>query len=172
MLSVNKKGVDIIKAFEGIEDGDPTTVNLDPYLDPLNIWTIGWGHAIYHKGKLLRGAKNGPVARALYPGGITLEEAEKLIVDDSSIAAGAINKLVRVPLNENQFSALVSFVFNIGVSAFSGSTLLRLLNSDNYKGAAEQFLRWNKGTIDGVKIVVNGLTNRRHQERNLFLEVI
>jgi lysozyme len=79
---INQAGIDLIKGFEGLEDGDPTTVNLDPYLDPIGIWTIGWGHAIWLGSDFLRGPKNKSRAQALYPGGITLPQAEALLRAD------------------------------------------------------------------------------------------
>jgi hypothetical protein len=75
--------------------------------------------------------------------------------------------VVKVPLTQNQFDALVSLVYNIGQTAFSNSTLLKKLNAKDYQGAADQFLRWNKG---GGK-VMKGLVRRREAERALFLEV-
>ena len=79
---VNDATVDLIKSFEGIPDGDPSTVNLDPYLDPIGIWTIGWGHAISNGNAFLRGPANRAFAKSLYPGGLTQEQAEALLRSD------------------------------------------------------------------------------------------
>ena len=79
MRDINQAGLDLIKSFEGILDGDPSTTKLDPYLDPVGIWTIGWGHAIRVGNDFLRGAANRARARALYPGGLTMEQAEALL---------------------------------------------------------------------------------------------
>jgi len=79
--------------------------------------------------------------------------------------ADAVNKTVKVPLTSNQFSALVSLCFNIGIGAFQKSTLVRVLNQGNYGEAANQFLRWNQG---GGKVLA-GLVRRRQRERELFL---
>jgi hypothetical protein len=76
-----------------------------------------------------------------------------------------INSEVKVPLTQGQFDALASFIYNCGVGAFKGSTLLQLLNLKDYRGASDQLLRWNK--VDGG--VNNGLVRRREQERALFL---
>src|SRR5437868_5804272 len=82
MRDINQAGLDLIKSFEGILDGDPSTTKLDPYLDPVGIWTIGWGHAIRVGNDFLRGAANRARARALYPGGLTMEQAEALLRAD------------------------------------------------------------------------------------------
>ena len=75
----------------------------------------------------------------------------------------AVKRAVRVPVNENQFAALVSFTYNIGAGSLSRSTLLRKLNDGDYAGAADEFPRWNKA---GGR-VLNGLVRRRAAEREL-----
>lgn len=164
-----QEGIELIKSFEGIPDGDPSTVNLDPYLDPLDIWTIGWGHAVVSAGVMLRGAANRALAKAMFPGGITLEQAEALLRGDLVSRAADVLRLVKVPLSDNQFGAVMSFVFNCGAANFGGSTLLKLLNAGNGAGAADQFLVWNKGRKNGVLVELPGLTRRRRAERALFL---
>lgn len=164
-----QEGIELIKSFEGIPDGDPATVNLDPYLDPLDIWTIGWGHAVVSAGVMLRGAANRAQAKAMFPGGITLEQAEALLRGDLVSRTADVLRLVKVPLSDNQFGAIMSFVFNCGAANFGGSTLLKLLNAGNSAGAADQFLVWNKGRKDGVLVELPGLTRRRRAERALFL---
>lgn len=154
----------LIKSFEGICDGDPTTVNLDPYLDPVKIWTIGWGHAIRHNGRFLKGAADAALARSLFPGGITFAQAESLLVDDASPVA--IYLAATLPdLNQNEFDALVSFVFNAGLGNFETSTLFKMLKAGDKPGAAGQFGRWIYS--DGKKLP--GLVTRRAAERDLFL---
>ena len=134
--------ISLIKKHEGLR--------LEAYLPtPNDVWTIGYGHT--HTAK--PGMK------------ITEKQAEALLRKDIAWAEKAVNKSVVVPLTQNQFDALVSFVFNVGEGAFSTSTLLRLLNSGDYSGAANQFLRWNKQK----RRVLNGLTKRREEERKLFL---
>ena len=134
--------IDIIKKHEGLR--------LEAYLPtPNDGWTIGYGHT--HTTK--QGMK------------ITAGQAESLLRKDIIWVEKAVNTLVVVPLTQNQFDALASFVFNVGEGAFSTSTLLRLLNSGDYEGAANQFLRWNKQKGR----VLNGLTKRREEERKLFL---
>ncbi len=169
LRDVPDQGIELIKAFEGIPDGDPSTVKLDAYLDPVGIWTIGWGHAIRHRGDWLRGLHNKAVARALYPGGITLVQADTLLRGDLLDTAAAVVRLVGVPMTDAQFGALVSFAFNIGTGALGKSTLLRKFLAGDVAGAADQFLVWNKGRVGGVLKVLPGLTRRRKAERALFL---
>jgi GH24 family phage-related lysozyme (muramidase) len=137
--------IDIIKKHEGLR--------LEAYMPtPNDVWTIGYGHT--HTTK--QGMK------------ITAGQAESLLRKDTLWVEKAVNKLVVVPLTQNQFDALSSLVFNIGEGAFSTSTLLRLLNSGDYEGAANQFSRWNKQKGR----VLNGLTRRRQEERQLFLKKV
>lgn len=161
----SQAAIDLIKRFEGIEDGDPSTVNLDPYLCPAGYWTIGWGHVVLDRsGRMLHGPENKAAARAIFPGGITMAQAEDLLRQDLPERETAVRNLVRVPLHQNQFDALVDFVFNLGAANFGSSTLLRLLNAGNYAAAAAEFPKWNKS---GGRALA-GLTRRRDAERALF----
>lgn len=136
------KNLDIIKRHEGLR--------LEAYMPtPNDVPTIGYGHT--------KGVKMGMR--------ITNAQAEEYLKQDIAWAQDAVNSLVKVRLTQNQFDALVSFVFNVGASAFTKSTLLRMLNGGDYQGAADQFLRWDK---QGGK-VLRGLTKRRAEERALFL---
>jgi lysozyme len=164
MRDINQAGLDLIKRFEGIPDGDPSTTNLDPYIDPIGIWTIGWGHAIRVGNDFLRGAANRARARALYPGGITMEQAEKLLHGDVLDKCRDVESMIKVPVNDNQYAALVSFAFNLGPANLKQSTLLRLVNQGDFAGAANEFAKWNKA---GGK-VLKGLTLRREAEATLF----
>jgi lysozyme len=162
--------VELIKSFEGIPDGDPRTVNIDPYLDPVGIWTIGWGHAIPAPGGgWLRGASNAALARSLYPGGITKAQAELLLRGDLVDTGRDVERLVTVDLDDEQFGALVSFTFNLGAGSLGQSTLLKKLNAGDFAAAADQFLAWNKGRVNGQLVVLPGLARRRTAERALFL---
>lgn len=154
----------LIKSFEGICDGDPTTVNLDPYLDPVGIWTIGWGHAIRVNGRFLKGQADKALAHSIYPGGITFAQAEDLLAND--IGADEIYLNAVFPnLTQSQFDALVSFTFNVGLGDFEQSTLIKKLRAGDVAGAAGQFGRWIYS--DGKKLP--GLVKRRAAERSLFL---
>lgn len=166
LRQINDAGVQLVQSFEGLTDGDPSTVNLDPYLDPIGIWTIGWGHAIAWQGNWLKGEADKPQAYALYPGGITREQATVLLQADLMHAGRDVSLAVTVPLNDNQFAALTSFTFNLGIGNLKSSTLLKKLNAGDYDGAAQEFLRWTKA---GGK-ELPGLVKRRAAEQQLFLQ--
>lgn len=166
MREINSGGLQLVKRWEGVPDGDPTTVNLDPYPDPVGIMTIGWGHAIVDTdGSYVRSRAR---AKQLYPDGITFSQAEDLLRGDLLEAAKDVAALVKVPLSDNQFSALTSFHFNTG--ALGRSTLLKRLNAKDYAAAADQFGRWVKGTVKGKLVTLPGLVSRRADERRLFLK--
>lgn len=162
---VNQAAIDLVKSFEGIPDGNPATVNIDPYLDPIGIWTIGWGHAITWKGRFLRGEADRAQVKSLYPDGLTRDQVLALLHGDLVDTGRDVLALVTAPLNDNEFGALVAFTFNVGSGNLGKSTLLRMLNTEDRQGAADQFLVWNKA---GGK-VLPGLVKRRAAERALFL---
>lgn len=168
MRKINHAGEMLIKGFEGIMDGDPTTVNIDPYLDPVGIATIGWGHAIIWHQDFLRGPEGLRMARQIYPNGLTMQECETLFQADLVPAENAVSSFVKVPLDDDQYSALVSFTFNVGGANLHTSTLLRLLNAGQYKPAAEQFDVW----VIAKGRRIDGLVNRRNKEQALFLKSI
>lgn len=144
------KNIELIKESEGLR--------LKAYMPTKNDRpTIGYGHT--------KGVKMGMT--------ITKAQAEQYLRDDLAWAENAVNRLVKVKLNQNQFDALVSFVFNLGEANFASSTLLRKLNTGDYEGAANQFPRWNKQrTKSGSLEVLDGLTIRRDKERKLFLSPV
>lgn len=132
---------DLIKRWEGLE--------LEAYLDTGGVWTIGYGHT-----KTARPGQR-----------ITKAEADYLLAKDVKWASEAVEKRVKVPLNRNQRSALVSFVYNIGESQFASSTLLKKLNNSDYAGAAKEFMRW---VYDNGRFI-KGLQNRRREEFKTFV---
>ena len=138
---ISETGVALIKKWEGCR--------LKAYQCSAQVWTVGWGHTK-------------DVGRNTV---ISQEYADELLIQDLRIYEEAVNKYVKVPLTQNQFDAIVSLSFNIGIGAFQKSTLLRVLNRKDYAEAANQFLVWKyaKGKI------VQGLINRRADERKLFL---
>ena len=149
-MIVSKNGLDLIKEFESFKS--------KPYLCPSQKATIGFGSTYYPDGKKV----------TLQDKEITEEKAFEILEYIANKDFGSnINKVVKVPLNQNQFDALVSFAYNIGNGNFNSSTLLRWLNQGNYKEASMQLLRWNKSK----GIVLNGLTKRRKAEKALFDKV-
>ena len=169
LRDVPDQAVDLIKSFEGIPDGDPSTVNIDPYLCPADVWTIGWGHALTEGGAQLKGSANRTRAKGLFPGGITRPQAEALLRGDLIPRAAAVARGAKVALNDGQFGALISLLFNIGAGNLEASTLLRKLNQGDYAAAAEQFLVWDKARVKGVLTSLPGLLRRRKAERAMFL---
>jgi GH24 family phage-related lysozyme (muramidase) len=169
LRDVPQEGIELIKCFEGIPDGDPSTVNIDAYICPAGVWTIGWGHAIVDGGAQLKGPANKARARALYPGGITRAQAEALLHGDLIPRAASVSSLVKGALDDAAFGALMALVFNIGAANLAASTLLRKLNAGDLQGAAEQFLAWDKARVNGVLQSLAGLTRRRRAERAMFL---
>ena len=146
-MKTSQSGISLIKGFEG--------KRLNAYDDGVGVWTIGFGTIKYPNGVRV---KKGDTC--------TEAQAESYLKNDLVKFENAINRLVKVPLNQNQFDALSSFTYNLGETNLSSSTLLKKLNAKDYAGAADQFLRWNKA---GGK-VMSGLTRRREAERNLFLK--
>jgi len=139
--TISDRGLNMLKNFEG--------VRYKAYRDAVGVWTIGYGHT-----------------KTASPGmSITPAEAERLLRQDLERFEQAVRDRVTVPINQNQFDALVSFAFNVGVGAFRKSTLLKLLNQGNYEGAKNEFKRWVHG--GGRRLA--GLVKRRNQEAELFL---
>ncbi len=169
LRDVPQAAVELIKCFDGIPDGDPSTVRIDAYLCPAGVWTIGWGHALMDGGAQLKGAQNKARARQLYPGGITREQAEALLRADLIPRAASVSSLLKRVTSDGQFGALVALVFNIGAGNLAASTLLRKLNAGDVAGAADQFLAWDKARVNGVLQPLAGLTRRRKAERAMFL---
>lgn len=147
MKTISKAGINLIKKWEGFRS--------KPYLCSGNVATIGFGSTYYPNGKRVT-LQDKPINEA---------EAGYMLIIALGRYEKAVNKLVKAVINQNQFDALVSFVYNVGAAAFEQSTLLKVLNAGDYEGAAQQFLRWNKA---GGK-VVEGLTNRRKDEMALFM---
>ncbi len=147
----SKGGLELIKGFEG--------VRLKAYRDTAGVWTVGWGST--------RWANGTPVKKGDKL--INIDCADDLFDLTMQGYVNNVRSLVKVPLTQNQFDALVSFQYNTG--GLAGSTLLRMLNVGDYQGAANQFLLWDKVTdpITGQKKPSEVLTERRTKERKLFL---
>lgn len=138
-MKASEKAIWLIEDFESCQ--------LAPYRCPSGVWTIGYGHT------------EGVTATSPM---ITRDEAVALLDKDIARFERAVNEAVHVPLNQNQFDALVSLCFNIGVGAFRTSTLVRKLNDG--EDAAPEFDRWNQSKGE----VLPGLVRRRDAERKLF----
>jgi lysozyme len=149
MRRINEAGLSLIKSFEGLF--------LKPYLCPANVPTVGYGTIKYPNGK----------AVSIKDPAITEQQALDFLEHEVNEKASAVEKLVKVDISDNEFAALVSFSYNVGVGALQKSTLLRLLNANEDRSkVAEEFLKWNKA---GGKILA-GLTRRRQAEKALFLQ--
>lgn len=160
-MRTSQAGINAIIKHEGSVTDKHTDGNVyhKAYKDQAGLLTIGYGHLV--DGQPMENYTGYPVA-------ISEAAAQHLLRKDLTVAENAVNSLVTVPLTQAQFDALVSFVFNVGIGAFKNSTLLRELNQGDYTEASKQFLRWNKVTINGSKVVSAGLAKRREDESNLF----
>ncbi len=138
---IGKAGLDLVKSFEGLK--------LRAYLCPAKVWTIGYGSTGPHvtAGKV-----------------ITEAQANDLLQDDLDRFEKAVTRLVTVPLTQNQYDALVSFAFNVGISALERSTLLKRVNAKLFDQAKAEFAKWNRA---GGRPLA-GLTRRRAAEAALF----
>ena len=146
MNRLTKEGIDLIHSFE--------SCRLQAYKDPVGIWTIGWGHT-----SMAGPPKVTPGMR------ITQAYADEIFARDIKKYEDHVKRLVTVPINDNQYSALVSFCYNLGPGNLEESTLLRMVNDRMFTSAANEFQKWNKAKGK----VLNGLTRRRYAERDLFL---
>lgn len=145
MIESDAQAIELVKKYEGLR--------LEAYLCPAGIPTIGYGHTYNVK----LGQQISEIQADLY------------LDHDFEDAEEQVKALVLVPLTPQQLGALTSFVFNLGSGNLRISTLLRKLNSGDYKGAAEQFGAWNKARVSGKMIALSGLTKRRAEEKQLFL---
>ena len=144
-MKTSEKGLQFIRREEG--------ERLTAYADIIGVWTIGVGHTGAVDGK--------PVAKGMV---ISADKSRELLSADLSKFESAITRLVKVPLKQYELDALVSLVFNIGETNFARSTLLKKLNANDFKGAAEQFLAWKNAGGRPVQ----GLLNRRKREKDMF----
>jgi lysozyme len=145
-MKISKNGIRLIKEFEGYKS--------KPYYCAAGKLTIGYGHVI----------KSGEKLKEL-----TEDQATELLIKDINEIASYIKRYIKVELTQNQIDAILSFVFNIGNGAFLNSTFLKKLNKNDFIGASQEFLKWNKIARKGKKISLEGLTNRRVKEMNMFI---
>lgn len=149
-MKISEKGIRLIKDLEGFRGA--------PYLDGGGVPTIGYGATHYLDNKRV----------TLGDKFISEKEAALLLRRMIPVYEREVQNLVKVPLNQNQYDAVVSFVYNIGGDQFLKSTFLKKLNSEDYSGAANEFPKWK---FDNGNIV-QGLVNRRKIEQDLFLKEI
>jgi len=165
-MITNQEGENIIKHFESLHDGDLKMIGLQPKMCPAGIWTEGYGRAMRDKkGNFIKGLANKKLAYELQTIH-TVEDAEKAFKQDLRPREQIVMQKIKVPLNENQFSALVSYVYNTGGS----NTLYSLINK---KASDKEIRNWFENkyiTADGV--VMKGLILRRKAEANLFFKPI
>lgn len=145
-MHISPSGIDLICNFEG--------KRLTAYDDGVGVWTIGFGTTVYPNGIKV---KKGDTC--------TEAQAKAYMAHDLKKFASAVNNAVTVPLNQNQFDALVSLAYNIGTGAFNKSTLVKKLNANDYRSAADQFDVW----VNAGDKRMQGLVNRRAKEKALFL---
>lgn len=145
-MYISSNCTNLVKKYEGFRS--------KPYKCPAGIPTIGYGSTFY-----LNGVKVSMLDSEISDT-FALELLEKTLND----FANKIDKVIKVSLNQNQFDALVSFTYNIGICAFTKSTLLTKLNNCDFQGASKEFVRWNNANGK----VLKGLTNRRLDEQKLF----
>ena len=145
-MKINQAGIDLMHQFEGLK--------LEAYLCPAKITTIGWGSTFYEDGRKVKlGDK------------ITKERADALFLAVAENFAIRVRTLLKKELTENQFSALVSFTYNVGVGALQKSTLLKKVNVNPADPTIHnEFMKWNK---TGGKVLA-GLTRRREAESKLY----
>lgn len=146
-MKASQKCIELIKRFEGF--------SAKPYMCPAGVPTIGYGSTRDTDGK--------PITMQ-HPA-ITEVQAKSLLMATLTTYENAVNRYVKVPLNQNQFDALVDFAYNAGAKNLLTSTLLKKLNAGDYTGASKEFSKWVYG--GGKKLT--GLVRRREAERQLFI---
>lgn len=154
-MRLSEKGYALIVKYE---TGGNIAKYLKAYKDPVGIWTIGIGSTYYEDKKPV---KQGDV--------ITENRAKQLFYNNIREFEDAVKRLVKVPISQNQFDALVSFSYNVGIGALSSSTLLKKVNANSSDTEIYgEFIKWKFGTVNGKKTVLNGLLKRRIEEANMF----
>ena len=139
-METSQNGIELIKEFEGCRQV--------AYQDSVGVWTIGYGHT-----------------KTAYEGQLAIKKTcDKLLAEDIAEFEEYVNKLVKVPLTQNQFDALVVWTFNLGPTNLNESTMLRKLNEGDYGSVPDEMRRWNKAGGE----VLNGLVRRRNAEAELF----
>ncbi len=149
-MNISDAGLQLIKDFEGFRS--------EPYLCPAGVPTIGYGATYYPDGTKVT-LRDDPISE---------EDASDMLRSQLRRYEAGVSRYVSRELQQNEFDALVSFAYNVGLEALRRSTLLALLNLGDFEGASAQFMRWNRG---GGR-VLPGLTRRRAAERDMFDGVV
>lgn len=136
--------LDLIKKYEGLK--------LKAYKCPAGVWTIGYGRTT--------NVKPGDIITEKQADSFLIEEVEKFNIELKNSLSNSYDKL-----NKNQITALLSFIYNLGISNFNKSTLRKKIIDGDYLGASKEFIKWNKANGR----ILNGLTLRRKEEANIFL---
>jgi lysozyme len=147
-MQASQNAINLIKQFEGCR--------YNPYRDSVGLWTVGYGHLI-GDGKSLSSGDNRI---------FTQEEIDSFLVNDLTRTETGINMLVRVPITQNQYDALCSFCYNLGIGTFQKSTLLKDINAKLWDAAANDLLKFH--FAGGVS--QPGLVKRRQAEHDLFIK--
>ncbi len=151
-FDISRNGLKLIQEYEDFR--------AKAYLDIKGVPTIGFGTTYYQDGTKVQ---LGDIC--------TRSQAEAWFMNDCKALDAFLDRNVtQKKLTQNQFDALASFIYNVGRNAFIGSTMYRLIKLGKMKEAADEFLRWDKVTINGEKVSSQGLLNRRKKERALFLK--
>lgn len=167
MYNASENAFRLIKEFEGLHDGDLTQIGLQPKLCPAGYWTEGWGHLIIDpitkKPLEVKDKKRAYELRKIFDE----ESAEKVLHEDVKVVEKYLNKFLsfnNIELNQNQFDALVSFVFNLGVGAFEKSSIPKLLKEKRFGDVSNKLMEfvYSKGKK------LQGLVFRREKEKKLF----
>jgi lysozyme len=142
----------IIGASMMIKDGEGREYR--PYIDPVGVLTVcdGVTGADVIRGKTY-----------------TDKECDALLIKHTKIAEAAVNRQVKVPINDFIKSSLIDFTYNLGEGNLASSTLIKKLNAKDYEGACYELIRWNKGLVKGRKVELKGLTTRRNDEMAVCL---
>ena len=154
-MRIDQAGIDFIKSAEGVKNF--------VYADSAGLPTIGVGHLLTQD-ELTSGKIHIDGKSHKYHDGLTDDVIDRLLLRDLHIAELVVNSNVRVKLTQNQYNAVVSFAFNVGVGAFRKSTLLRLLNNSAYESVPDQMRRW----VFSAGRQIQGLKNRREKEVKLW----
>ena len=143
-MEISQEGVSLIKKFEGCE--------LEAYKCSAGVWTIGYGRT--------KNVKEGDTC--------TQEQADQWLHEELPVYGAYVSDAVLVPLNQNEFDALVAWTYNLGPTNLNDSTMLKVLNDNKKEEVPHQMRKWNKARVNGEKVVLPGLERRRQAESLLF----